>query len=231
MAVALASMVPVARLARRVGLKPVVALGFAVYAVFPALLVTAPADAGVLALLFAVSGLRFAGLPAHKALVVGPAERDAGGRVTGSYYLVRNVVVTPSAALGGVIYGGLALPGVGQVIAGSPTLAFGAATVIGLLGTGYFLVRGEEFGLRERQRVTTRSAHDGPARNSRPRSRYRYISIGTDDRYHRSIPDCSRVTSTVRTGTLASVVTKMIVVRYSEAAGSVVDADTERSSL
>jgi MFS family permease len=146
MAVALASMVPVARLARRVGLKPVVALGFAVYAVFPALLVTAPADAGVLALLFAVSGLRFAGLPAHKALVVGPAERDAGGRVTGSYYLVRNVVVTPSAALGGVIYGGLALPGVGQVIAGSPTLAFGAATVIGLLGTGYFLVRGEEFG-------------------------------------------------------------------------------------
>jgi MFS family permease len=146
MAVALVTMVPVAKLARRVGLKPVVALGFAVYAVFPALLITAPPNATVLAVLFAFSGLRFAGLPAHKALIAGPAERGTGGRVTGSYYLVRNVVVIPSAALGGAIYGGLSLPGVGRVVRGSPTLAFGTATVIGLLGTGYFLARGEEFG-------------------------------------------------------------------------------------
>jgi hypothetical protein len=32
------------------------------------------------------------------------------------------------------------------VVAGSPRLAFGAASAIGLLGTGYFLARGEEFG-------------------------------------------------------------------------------------
>ncbi|PSP74295.1 MFS transporter [Halobacteriales archaeon QS_3_64_16] len=146
MAVALLTMVPVAKLAERVGLKPVVALGFGIYAIFPALLISAPADAGVLAALFAFSGLRFAGLPAHKALVVGPAERAASGRVTGAYYLLRNVVVIPSAALGAVLYSGLALPGFGRVVAGSPTLAFGVATVIGLLGTGYFLARGEEFG-------------------------------------------------------------------------------------
>ncbi|MFB6107996.1 MAG: MFS transporter [Haloplanus sp.] len=133
MAVALAVMVPMAALARRVGLKPVVALGFAVYAVFPALLISAPPDAAVLALLFALSGLRFAGLPAHKALIVGPAEANAGGRVVGSYYLARNVVVIPSAAVGGWLYGV------------SPRLAFGVATVVGLVGTGYFLLRGEEF--------------------------------------------------------------------------------------
>jgi Na+/melibiose symporter-like transporter len=133
MAVALVTMVPVAELARRFGLKPVVALGFAVYALFPLLLVNAPADATVLALLFAFSGLRFAGLPAHKALIVGPAERGAGGRVTGSYYLVRNVVVVPSAAVGGWLY------------AGSPELAFGLASAVGLVGVGYFLLRGEEF--------------------------------------------------------------------------------------
>jgi MFS family permease len=133
MAVALATMVPVAKLARRVGLKPVVALGFAVYAVFPALLVTAPADPLVVGGLFALSGLRFAGLPAHKALIVGPAEADAGGRVVGSYYLLRNAVVIPSAALGGWLYDL------------SPELAFGAATVVGLLGTGYFLAFGREF--------------------------------------------------------------------------------------
>jgi len=133
MMVALLTMIPVARLAERVGLKPVVGLGFAVYAVFPALLITAPADPLVVGVLFAVSGLRFAGLPAHKALIVGPAEADAGGRVTGSYYLVRNTVVIPSAAIGGWLY------------AQDPTVAFSVATAVGLAGTGYFLLRGEEF--------------------------------------------------------------------------------------
>ncbi len=133
MIVALIVMAPMANLTRRIGLKPVVALGFAVYAVFPAILVAAPATPLVLAVVFAFSGLRFAGLPAHKALIVGPAESDAGGRVVGSYYLVRNVVVIPSAAIGGWLY------------ATSPTLAFGLATVVGLLGTGYFLAFGEEY--------------------------------------------------------------------------------------
>ncbi|MFC6726354.1 MFS transporter, partial [Halobium palmae] len=82
MVVAVATKLPVSKLAEYTGLKPVVGLGFLVYAVFPILLVNAPADQWVLVALFAFSGLRFAGLPAHKALIVGPAERDAGGRVT-----------------------------------------------------------------------------------------------------------------------------------------------------
>ncbi|MXR41118.1 MFS transporter [Halobaculum sp. WSA2] len=133
MAVALLTMVPVARLARSVGLKPVVALGFAVYAVFPAMLIFAPPDATVLAAMFAFSGLRFAGLPAHKALIVGPAEADAGGRVTGTYYLVRNVITIPSALVGGWIYGR------------SPETAFALATAVGLVGVAYFLLEGREF--------------------------------------------------------------------------------------
>ncbi|SDF90921.1 MFS transporter [Halorientalis regularis] len=134
MVVALASMVPMARIADRVGLKPVVALGFSVYAIFPILLINAPADPLVVGLLFAFSGLRFAGLPAHKALIVGPAEQDAGGRVTGAYYLLRNTLTIPSALVGGYLYD-----------AASPELAFGVATAIGLVGTGVFLVFGEEF--------------------------------------------------------------------------------------
>ena len=133
MLVALAIMIPVSRLSRRVGLKPVVALGFAVYAVFPVLLISAPENATALALLFAFSGLRFAGLPAHKALIVGPAAAGTGGRVTGSYYLVRNVVVIPSAAIGGAVY------------AVSPEAAFVGATAIGLAGLALFLVFGREF--------------------------------------------------------------------------------------
>jgi len=134
MVIALASMVPVAKLAERVGLKPVVAIGFAVYAVFPVLLINAPADPLVVAVLFAFSGLRFAGLPAHKALIVGPAERDAGGRVTGAYYLLRNTVTIPSALLGGWLYD-----------AYSPELAFGLATAVGVVGVVVFLAFGEEF--------------------------------------------------------------------------------------
>jgi MFS family permease len=153
MVVALLSMYPVARLAERVGLKPVVAVGFAVYAVFPLLLISAPADPLVVGVLFAFSGLRFAGLPAHKALIVGPAERDAGGRVTGRYYLIRNLVVIPSAALGGWIYDSdwrtvLPLDPLGLepvTLAAGPRLAFLLATVVGLAGTGYFLVFGREF--------------------------------------------------------------------------------------
>ncbi|WP_226022451.1 MFS transporter [Halomicrobium salinisoli] len=138
MVVALLVMAPAAALAERVGLVPVVGAGFAVYAVFPVLLIFtpqfAPANAAVVATLFAFSGLRFAGLPSHKALIVGPAERDAGGRVTGAYYLLRNTVVIPSAALGGALWDFV-----------SPEVAFSVATVIGLLGTGYFLVFGREF--------------------------------------------------------------------------------------
>jgi MFS family permease len=133
MVVALLSMYPVARLAERTGLKPVVAIGFVVYAVFPVLLISAPQDPLVVAALFAFSGLRFAGLPAHKALIVGPAERDAGGRVTGTYYLIRNAVVIPSGVVGGLLYGV------------APTLAFAVATVVGLAGTVLFVAFGEEF--------------------------------------------------------------------------------------
>jgi MFS family permease len=145
MVVALVSMPPAAKFAEQVGLKPVVALGFAVYAIFPVLLISAPANAGVVALLFAFSGLRFAGLPAHKALIVGPAERDTGGRVSGAYYLVRNAIVIPSAALGGAIYGGLSIPGTELAYGGSPTAAFALASLIGVVGTAYFLVFGKEF--------------------------------------------------------------------------------------
>jgi MFS family permease len=134
MLVALVVMAPAAKAAERVGLKPVVALGFAVYALFPVVLINAPADPLALAAVFAFSGLRFAGLPAHKALIVGPAERDAGGRVTGTYYLLRNAVVIPSAALGGALW---------EFV--DPGVAFTLAAAVGVAGTGYFLLFGEEF--------------------------------------------------------------------------------------
>ncbi|WP_423751667.1 MFS transporter [Salinirarus marinus] len=133
MVIAILTKAPISKLAEYTGLKPVVGLGFFVYATFPILLINAPASQWVLVALFAYSGLRFAGLPAHKAMIVGPAQENTGGRVTGTYYLLRNTIVVPSAAVGGWLYGQ------------NPSLAFTLATVVGLLGAGYFAVFGEEF--------------------------------------------------------------------------------------
>ena len=134
MLVALLVMAPAAKAAEYVGLKPVVAVGFAVYAIFPVVLIYAPATETAMIAVFAFSGLRFAGLPSHKALIVGPAEADAGGRVTGTYYLLRNTIVIPSAAIGGYLWDYV-----------SPEVAFTLAAAVGVVGTGYFLVFGEEF--------------------------------------------------------------------------------------
>jgi len=148
MVVALATMAPAAKLAERIGLKPIVALGFFVYGAFPVVLVFGPELLSplvpiqwALVLVFAFSGLRFAGLPSHKALIVGPAEQGAGGRVTGTYYLLRNTLVIPSAAIGGALWDFV-----------SPEIAFTVAAVIGVVGTGYFLVYGEEFEAYARDR-------------------------------------------------------------------------------
>jgi len=134
MLVALLIMAPAAKLAEYVGLKPIVAAGFAVYALFPVVLINTPASAAALAVVFAFSGVRFAGLPSHKALIVGPAKQGAGGRVTGTYYLLRNTIVIPSAAIGGYLWDFV-----------SPEVAFTIAAAIGVVGTGYFLLFGEEF--------------------------------------------------------------------------------------
>ncbi|QZA89138.1 MFS transporter [Salinarchaeum sp. IM2453] len=134
MLVALLTMAPAAKLAEYVGLKPVVGLGFFVYAIFPILLIFAPENVWILLVLFAFSGLRFAGLPAHKALIVGPAEQGAGGRVTGSYYFVRGLIVIPSGVLGGFLW---------EFV--SPELSFILASAIGMIGVVYFVLFGREF--------------------------------------------------------------------------------------
>ena len=134
MFIALVTMAPTAKIAEYTGLKPVVGFGFFVYAIFPVMLIFAPENVWILVALFAFSGLRFAGLPAHKALIVGPAERGAGGRVTGSYYLVRGAIVIPSGALGGYLW---------EFV--SPEISFTIASVIGMIGVGYFALFGKEF--------------------------------------------------------------------------------------
>lgn len=61
------------------------------------------------------------------------AEGRADGRVTGSYYLLRNAIVIPSAAVGGWLY------------ARDSTVAFSLTSAVGLVGVAYFIAFGHEF--------------------------------------------------------------------------------------
>lgn len=131
MTVALVSMVPAARIGDALGQKPVVGFGFFVYAVFPVIMITVPSNPYIFMFLFAFSGLRFAGMAPHKALIVGPARQDEGGTTTGVYYLIRNTLRTPAPAVGGVLY------------EFSPEVSFTTASIIGVIGVGYFFYAGQ----------------------------------------------------------------------------------------
>jgi hypothetical protein len=80
--------------------------------------------------LFAISGLRFAGMPAHKAAIVGPARSGEGGTTTGIYYLIRNTFKSPGPAIGGLLF------------EWSPRVSFTLATVIGLVGVIIYAIYG-----------------------------------------------------------------------------------------
>ena len=78
-------------------------LTFALFALFPLVLVTAVSFGWVL-LAFIIAGLREIGEPARKALIVDLARHDARGRSVGTYYIVRGLVVFPASILGGWLW-------------------------------------------------------------------------------------------------------------------------------
>jgi MFS family permease len=120
--------VPAARLADRIGRKPLVIATFLAFSLFPLAVVLAHSFA---ALVFAlvIGGLREIGEPARKALIVDLAEPHIRGRSVGLYYLMRSLAITPAAFVGGLLW---------KV---EPAIPFFVACAIGLVGTILFVVR------------------------------------------------------------------------------------------
>lgn len=123
---------PAGKLADRLGRKPFVIATFICFALFPLSLVLTSSLAG-LVVAFVIGGLREIGEPSRKALIVDFAQPQLRARTVGLYYLVRSLIITPAAALGGLLW---------QV---SPTTPFIAAGLIGLLGVIVFAVTVEEY--------------------------------------------------------------------------------------
>jgi MFS family permease len=122
---------PSAAVADRLGRKPVVTATFLCFALFPLSVALA---SGLVSLLgaFVLGGMREAGEPARKAMIVDLADPGRRGRTVGLYYLLRGLAVTPAAALGGVLWG------VG------PAAPFLLASAVGLSGAFVFVTTLEE---------------------------------------------------------------------------------------
>jgi len=140
MLVAMATYIPVARLADRYGKEPFVIATFVFFTFFP--LAMAAADTyGLLLVAFAIRGLKEFGEPSRKALIIQHAPAEARGRTIGTYYLIRDTIVTAGSFLGAALW-----------IAG-PAANFGAAALVGAAGTVFYVVT-----LRRRKNHPTISA-------------------------------------------------------------------------
>jgi MFS family permease len=131
MVTAILSYLPAARLADRIGRRPLVITTFLAFALFPVAVVAAHSFQGLVAA-FIVGGLREIGEPARKALIVDLARPELRARSIGLYYLVRSVCISPAALLGGLLW------------RMTPVLPFWVAAGFGLAGAIVFVMMVEE---------------------------------------------------------------------------------------
>jgi MFS family permease len=125
--------VPSAKLAERIGRKPLVVATFLCFAFYPVAVILAHSFSG-LVFAFVLGGLREIGEPSRKAMIVGFAQQQLRARTVGLYYLVRSLSITPASLIGGLLW---------KV---RPETPFVIAGIIGLLGTLLFALTVEEQG-------------------------------------------------------------------------------------
>ena len=128
--VAIAFYIPSGKLADVTGRKPLVALTFFFFALFP---LAVKFSGSFLALVFAflVGGLKEFGEPARKSLIVDLSDPNQVGRTVGMYYMIRNLLVVPAGTIGGVLW---------QV---SPELTLYVSSAVGIVGLLIFLATGK----------------------------------------------------------------------------------------
>lgn len=126
-AIALASYVPSAFVAQRIGHRPVIAATMVCFALFPLCVRLAGGVIG-LAGAFVIGGLKEFGEPARKSLIVTLAPAEHRAMSVGAYYTVRNLVVVPAGLIGGLLW------------QRAPHLPLEAACAVGLSGLVVFLL-------------------------------------------------------------------------------------------
>jgi MFS family permease len=129
--VSLVMYLPSGRLADLTGRRSLIALTLFFFALFP-LAVQLAYGFNALTAAFLIGGLKEMGEPARKAFIVDLAESSQRARVVGLYYTIRNLLIVPAGAVGGLLW------------AQSPRLTLQAAGIVGMLGLAVFWLSSRE---------------------------------------------------------------------------------------
>lgn len=119
--------IPASHFADKYGREPFVFVTFIMFTIFPVTLWWSGSFA-MLAVAFAVRGLKEFGDTSRKALIIGYCDPQRRGQMIGAYYLVRDLIVSVAALVGALLW------------KLGPGVNFITATALGALGTIYYLI-------------------------------------------------------------------------------------------
>ncbi len=135
MATAITLYLPAGKIADRTGRRLLVALTFMFFALHPLAVRIAHSFVALVGA-FVVGGLREIGEPARKSVIVDHLDASQRGRAVGVYYTIRNLLVVPGGAIGGLLW---------RI---KPAITLETAFAIGAVGTLTYLAtsrRGERY--------------------------------------------------------------------------------------
>lgn len=127
--------IPVALLSEKVSSKMIVSITFFFFAIFPIVLGLSN-SIGMLYVAFIIRGLKEFGEPTRKALIVRLSDPDIKASAYGTYYLIRDVVVSIAALSSAFLWNV------------SPYLNFGLASLFGFIGLFIFIRFGSDKRIR-----------------------------------------------------------------------------------
>jgi MFS family permease len=126
MMVATAALIPTAYFADKYGREPFIVATFVFFTLFPITLLMANSFL-LLAIAFAVRGLKEFGDSARKAMIIGECPVEIRARMIGCYYLIRDMIVASGAFVGAALW------------KFGPRVNFTAAALLGAAGSIYYI--------------------------------------------------------------------------------------------
>ena len=118
--------IPASHYADRHGREPFVVVTFIMFTLFPISLLMSRSFSA-LAIAFVIRGLKEFGDPSRKALIIGHSDSERRGQIVGTYYLVRDLIVSTGAILGAYLW------------KLGPALNFLGAAALGVAGTIFYM--------------------------------------------------------------------------------------------
>jgi MFS family permease len=119
--------IPAAYFADKYKREPFIIATFVFFTLFPATLLFAKTFS-LLIIAFVVRGLKEFGEPARKARIISSCPSELRGRLIGSYYMIRDLIVATGAVVGAVLW------------KLGPQMNFSVAVILGVAGTLFYLI-------------------------------------------------------------------------------------------